>query len=234
MNFKMSLSPKQETTAILDIFDDIFEYNDPWTGEKFGLGPTKVADFLADNPAVDTIDVRINSNGGNVFDGIAIHNLLRASGKKVNVEVIGLAASIASVIAMAGDTVTMYPASQMMIHNCWTLACGNAAQFRELADQMDKIMESSKVAYLEKTGDKLTAEKLQALLDGESYLTAAECLELGLCDQIIQRDKAESEEPAPVQKLAAKPVQAKQTLEPVAKVEEPAPIEEEKEPSLWF
>lgn len=188
MNYKMAINPEKENEATLDIFDDIGEYTDVWDDKTVGFGPKKIIEFLEENKKVDTIHVRINSCGGDVFDGIAVHNLLKSSGKKINVEVVGIAASIASVIAMAGE-VSMYPTSQMMIHNCWTLGVGNANDFRKLADDMDKIMESSKKAYLEKVGTRLTEEKIQELLDNETYLTAQECLDLGLCDEIIGKEE---------------------------------------------
>lgn len=216
MTMMMAVNPKMANEADLCIFDDIGEYED-FDGTH-GVGPKMISEFLAENTGVDTINVQINSNGGNVFDGISVLNLLKSSGKKVNVEIIGLAASIASVIAMAGH-VKMHPTSQMMIHNCWTWAVGNANDFRKLADDMDKIMESSKIAYLEKAGDKLSKEKLQELLDGEAYLTAQECFEYGLCDEIIGKEepKADME------------VEQKATLEPKEKIEPLATEEQEAE-----
>lgn len=199
MHFQMRLNPDVKDEAILDIFDDIGEHED-WLGEKHGFGPSAVSAFLADNPTVDKIHVRINSKGGDVFDGIAVHNLLKASGKSIEVEIVGLAASIASVIAMAGDTIRMHKISQLMVHNCWTWAMGNASDFRKLADDMDKIMESSKIAYLDRAGEKLTAPKLDQLLEAETYLTAQEAYDFGLCDEIIGveqpvEEKEENAEP---------------------------------------
>ena len=118
----------------------------------------------------------------------------------------GLAASVASVIAMAGDTVKMYPTSQMMIHNCWTYCQGNANELRKIADQMDGIMESSKIAYLSKAKDKLPKETLDELLDEETYLTAQMCYDYGLCDEIIGAEqKPEEQEIKPQDKLDNQP-----------------------------
>lgn len=191
--FRMSLNPQMETEAILDIFDEIGEYEDFLTGDLKGVGPRKISGFLNDHSDVTDIKVRIQSYGGDAFEGISVLNLLKTSGKKVTVEVLGVAASAASVIAMAGEKIVMHPTSQLMIHNCWTLAVGNSKELRKTADDMDKIMESMKAAYLAKAGGKLTADKLQDLLDGETYLTADECLVYGLCDEID--GKTEIDEP---------------------------------------
>lgn len=219
MALQMAVNPAKATEADLDIFDDIDGRKDWWTGEEIGIGPKAIRDFLQKNPDVDTINVNINSNGGDVFDGMAIRNLLADSGKTVNVKVVGIAASIASVIATAGDTVTMHNTSQMMVHNCWTSIYGaNAKELRKLADDMDKIMESSKVAYLDKAGGKLTAEKLDELLDAETYLTAEECKEYGLCDVILDskgqpiedEPEPETEEKEPEPQESIKKVEDKQ------------------------
>ena len=186
MKMRMQLNPEMKNEADLELYDDI--------GEEYD----SITQFLRENQGVDTINVHINSNGGFVFEGITIHNVLKGSGKTINVIIDGLAASIASVIAMAGDTVKMYPTSQMMIHNCWTYCQGNANELRKIADQMDGIMESSKIAYLSKAKEKLPKETLDELLDEETYLTAQMCYDYGLCDEIIGVDpkqKAQKTEP---------------------------------------
>ena len=194
MQMRMQVNEAKPNEADLELYDEIGESTDWWTGKTSGISAESITQFLKENQDVDTVNLHINSNGGLVFEGITIHNVLKGSDKTVNVIIDGLAASIASVIAMCGDTVKMYPTSQMMIHNCWTYGCGNAKDFRQLADQMDKIMESSKVAYLDKAKDKLTEEKLTELLDNESYLTAQECFDLGLCDEIIGVDTSKKED----------------------------------------
>lgn len=213
MNFRMSIDPKVSSEANLDIFDDIGEYY--FFGEKEGIGPKTVSDFLNENTGIERINVRINSNGGDVFDGIAIYNLLKNSGKEVNVEIVGIAASAASLVAMAGN-VTMHPASQMMIHKCWTFCMGNADKLRKVATQMDKVMESSEVIYLEKAGNKLTKEELAKLLDDETYLTAQECLNYGLCDSIQgQEPKEEPKTEAPKVEELNQPNYQQTSIEPI-------------------
>lgn len=206
MKMRMQLNPEMKNEADLELYDDIGEEYDWWTGKTSGISAESITQFLRENQDVDTINVHINSNGGFVFEGITIHNVLKGSGKTINVIIDGLAASIASVIAMAGDTVKMYPTSQMMIHNCWTYCQGNANELRKIADQMDVIMESSKIAYLSKAKDKLPKETLDELLDEETYLTAQMCYDYGLCDEIIGAEpKAQEQEIKPQAKLDNQP-----------------------------
>lgn len=216
----MQINDAKPNEADLELYDEIGESTDWWTGKTSGISAESIAQFLKENQDVDTVNLHINSNGGLVFEGITIYNILKGSDKTVNVIIDGLAASIASVIAMCGDTVKMYPTSQMMIHNCWTYGCGNANDFRKLADQMDKIMGSSRIAYLSKAKDKLTEEKLNELLDNESYLTAQECFDLGLCDEIIDVDTFKEEGTKANEKKEEKveePFEKTPTVEPLDK-----------------
>lgn len=141
-------------------------------------------DELARHPDVTQIDLFINSYGGSVFEGTAIYNQLRRHPAHKTVYIDGFACSIASVIAMAGDEVIMPSNALMMVHNMWMGICGNAAELRKAADDLDKINEAGRAAYLAKAGDKLTPEKITELEDGETWLTAEECLAYGLADRI--------------------------------------------------
>ena len=182
-----------------DVQDDYYDW---WTGEKIEseTGANFFAKTLDDNADVKVINLFINSNGGDVMQGTAIANLLRRHKATVNVTIDGFACSVASVIACAGDTVKMFANSVFMIHNAWTGFYGNADEFRKMADTLDKLMESARTIYLDKANGKLTEEQLIQMLDDETYFTAAECLEFGLCDEIIGG-------------------QAKTTVEPVMKDE---------------
>lgn len=148
-------------------------------------------DELAKHPNAKEIKVYINSLGGSVMEGIAIYNQLKRHSAHKTVYVDGFACSIASVIAMAGDTVIMPKNAVMMIHNAWSYAIGNAAQLRKAADDLEVVNNASKQAYLEKAGDKLTEEKLTELLDAETYLSAEQCIELGLADTYGEEDEPE-------------------------------------------
>lgn len=136
---------------------------------------------------VKEIRVFINSDGGDIFAGQAIYSMLKRHKARVTVYIDGLAASIASLVAMAGDTVYMPRNAMMMIHNPWTIAVGTASDFRKLADDMDRIRESLIVAYRDKTG--LDREKLVEMMDAETWMTAEEAVELGFADEIEESRK---------------------------------------------
>ena len=146
----------------------------------------KELDELGD---VSAINLYVNSPGGSVFEGIAIYNMLKRHNAKVHAYVDGLAASIASVIIMAADKIYMPANSMIMVHNPWTFAIGNSTELRKQADDLDRIGESSKQSYLQKAGDKLSDDKLQKMLDDETWLNANEALEYGLCDVVIEENK---------------------------------------------
>lgn len=130
-----------------------------------------------------TIEVHLNSYGGDMFEGIAIKNHLRQREEKVVVYIDGVAASSASVIAMAGDEIIMPADTQLMIHNPWTYAAGNAKDLRKIADDLDKSEISIRASYLHRfKGDEA---ELIALLDEESWLTAEEAVTLGLADKVL-------------------------------------------------
>lgn len=132
----------------------------------------------------DTITVRLNSPGGSVTDGLAIYNALKRHAAEVHVEIDGIAASIASLIAMAGDTISMASNALMMIHAPWGGAYGNSKKMREFADVLDKHAEAMSQAYAEGTGK--PAEHFMALLtDGtDHWYTAQEASDEGLIHQI--------------------------------------------------
>lgn len=172
-------------TADLFIFGEITSWR--WLDED--VSASSFQKDLEGIGQVDTLNIHINSCGGDVFEGIAIFNLIKQYNAIKNVYIDGIAGSIASVIAMAGDNIYMSNTSIIMIHNCWTWASGNAEDLRKTADDMDKVMKALKNAYLAKVNIK--EERLQELLDEESYLTADECLEMGFCSEIIEYDEEE-------------------------------------------
>lgn len=139
---------------------------------------------------VDTINLHINSPGGSVFEGIAIHNMLKMHKATVNVYVDGLAASIASVIAMSGDTIFMPENAMLMIHNPWTFAVGNAKELRKQADDLDRIAQASIKTYLSKSNGKIDEETLTQLLDEETWLSAQEAFDYGLADEVLEANQA--------------------------------------------
>ncbi|MBP2208172.1 ATP-dependent protease ClpP protease subunit [Rhodococcus percolatus] len=130
----------------------------------------------------DEIVVRLNSPGGDAFDGIAIMNALRAHSATVTVRIDGLAASAASVIAMAGDEIVMGEGSQMMIHEAWLYTSGSADYLRSEADRLDKMTDSITSLYARRAGGEF--DEWRALVAAETWFTAEEAVAAGLADKV--------------------------------------------------
>lgn len=143
-------------------------------------------DFVRDLQGIDRdrIVLHINSPGGDVFDGIAIYNSLRQHKAHITTQVDGLAASIASIIAMAGDEIIMGQYSQMMIHNALGAVYGNAADMRELADLLDKTSNTLAQVYADRSGTPI--EGWLALMDAETWFTGDEAVEAGLASRVME------------------------------------------------
>ena len=163
--------------AELLIYDDI--------GEFFGMGVSaeKIVKQLADmGDDAESVTVRINSPGGDVFDGGAIYNALARTRIPVNVQIDGLAASIASVIAMAGDTITMADNAMMMIHNPWMVSMGDADILRADAGVLDQVRDGLVRIYTARTGQ--PEQLIQDLMAAETWMTATEALEHGFTEEV--------------------------------------------------
>lgn len=145
----------------------------------FGVNASMFRDMLKDAKG-QTIELSINSPGGDVFDGIAIYNELKEHKGKVSVRVMGLAASAASIVAMAGDEVIIGEGAHLMIHKAWTMALGDAMELRKTADMLEGIDGSLVGIYHNRTGIK--PDKLASMLEEETWLTADEAIELGFAD----------------------------------------------------
>lgn len=149
-------------------------------GGFFGVWPDE---FKASLDAVKGgVDLHIHSPGGDAFDGIAIYNMLRQHDGTIDVTVDGLAASAASVIAMAGDSVKMSRGSQLMIHDAWGLSIGNADDMESTKGKLDKASESMADIYAAKAGG--TAGDWRTAMKAESWYTANEAVDAGLADKI--------------------------------------------------
>lgn len=133
----------------------------------------------------------INSPGGDCVAAAQIYNMLSNYKGKVTVKIDGIAASAASVIAMAGDTVLVSPVSMLMIHNPATIAWGDHAEMQKAIDMLSEVKESIINAYVLKTG--LSRPKLSHLMDAETWMDANKAVELGFADEIVTRAKAEPE-----------------------------------------
>ncbi len=136
------------------------------------------------------LHVRINSPGGETFDGMSIYNYLRGMRGNVRVTVDGIAASMASVIAMAGSNICMAEGSMMMIHNPWGAVMGESSEARKMAELLDKIKDSIVKTYAVRTGR--DESEIKAWMDEEKWMTAAEAVELGFADEVDEAESAKS------------------------------------------
>jgi ATP-dependent Clp protease protease subunit len=165
-------------TGELLIYGDIEStkiYSDDVTPKEF----KKELDALGE---IDTLNIYINSGGGDVFAAQAIYSMLNRYKAKKTTYVDGLAASAASVIAMVGDKRIMPNNAMLMIHKAWSIAIGNADDFRKRADDLEKIEESIIAVYQEKSG--IEREKVIELMAAETWMTAKEAKEYGFIDEI--------------------------------------------------
>ena len=171
-----------DKTAEILIYDVIGE---DWFG---GVTSQDFIKALAGLGDVDSITVRINSPGGDVFEGVAIYNALKTHPATINVQIDSLAASIATVIAMAGDTITISDSAMMMVHNASGVCFGEAADMRKMADLLDKIRSGMMLGAYARTGK--TVDQLTAIMDAETWYTAQEAVDAGWADSITSATSA--------------------------------------------
>ena len=174
---------EQPEDGVLDIDGEIVAEKGWWTGD----GACCAKDFRKALKGVKNVTVHINSPGGDVMAGAEIYSALREHSLNgegtVTVIVTALAASAASIIAMAGDRILMHPVAYMMIHNPWTIAMGDAKDLRKIAKTLDEISEGLIAAYQQRTGK--NRDELKKLLDAETWMSAATCVEEGFADAIF-------------------------------------------------
>lgn len=147
------------------------------------------------------ISVWINSPGGDVFAAAQIYNMLRDYNGKVTVKIDSLAASAASVIAMAGDEILMGPTALMMIHNPMTVAAGSFGEMQKAMDMLDEVKQAIINAYEDKTG--MRRGKISSLMDAESWFNAKKAVELGFADGILFQNADPSTEEEKKEELEA-------------------------------
>ena len=178
---------KNDASADLYIFGDICAWAWPELGEQSGVTIVNQLKELD----VDTINVHINSYGGDVSEGLAIYNVLREHKAQIVTICDGFACSAASVVFMAGDRRVMQPASLLMIHNAWTVAMGNAAQLRKTADDIETITQASVEAY--KKVATISEEEIKALMDAETWILPKDAVEYGFATEIDDEDEDDDE-----------------------------------------
>jgi ATP-dependent Clp protease protease subunit len=157
---------------------------DPWFG---GISAKSFADELNKLGKVDVVNLRINSPGGSVFDGLAIYNTLARHPARIEVDVDGVAASIASVIAMAGDEIRMASNATMMIHDPYGMSAGSAQDMRKTADLLDQIKGQIVDTYANRTGKDATA--LADMMANETWMTAQEARQHGFSDATTEEQR---------------------------------------------
>lgn len=180
----------------ISIFDPIgYDY---WTGD--GVTAKRISAALRSMNGAD-VTVNINSPGGDVFEGLAIYNLLREYKGKVTVRVLGLAASAASFIAMAGDDIQIARAGFFMIHNSWTIAGGNRNDFMEVASFLGQIDTALADIYAVHTGS--TVEAMQKLMDAETWMGGSVSVDEGFADGLLPSDAVKEDTTASSPHLVA-------------------------------
>lgn len=143
----------------------------------------------------DDVVVYINSPGGDMFEGLTIYNLLREYKGKIIVKVLGLAASAASVIAMAGDEIQIGRGAFFMIHNCWITACGNRNELAKIAADMEPFDRAARDIYSARSG--VNADAVAEMMDNETFIGGSEAVETGFADLLLSADQIASADESP-------------------------------------
>ena len=166
--------------------DGVLDIEGPITDEVFFGNETSSKEFRKALNGIGNVTVHINSPGGDVMAGAEIYSALREHSMngqgRVKVIITALAASAASVVAMAGDEILISPVAYLMIHNPWTMTAGDAKDLRKTAKTLDEIAEGLITAYQRKTGK--TRDELKKMLDNETWMSATRAVEEGFCDGV--------------------------------------------------
>lgn len=211
-----TITAKANNAAEIFIFDEI---------GFFGIGAGDVAKELKALGDVNSITVRINSPGGSAFDGLAIYNMLRQHPAEILVRVEGLAASAASVVAMAGDRITMPSNAFLMLHNPLGMTMGNADDHAEMAEVLTKVAGSLIGIYAARSGK--SESEVKAILDEETWFTAAEAKAAGFADEVEEEMKvAASLSPERLQNFKAAPEGLKALFATPTNGRQPTPDEQ--------
>lgn len=174
---------EEEKPATIDIYDVIGQ---DWMGN--GWTAKRVAGILRNNRGKN-VTVNLNTPGGDLFEGIAIYNLLRDHDAEVTARVVGLAASAGSFIAMAGDKIQVARAGFMMMHNVWVIALGNRNDLREAADQLETFDDALASVYAARSG--MDKSKVAKLMDKETWFSGEQAIESGFADELLPADEVE-------------------------------------------
>lgn len=185
-NSGIKAASADNTISILDVIGA-----DMW-GD--GVSAKRIAAALrviGDNDVV----VNINSPGGDMFEGLAIYNLLRAHNGHVTVNVLGIAASAASIIAMAGDEILMGRGAFLMIHNCWAISMGNRHDFAKLAADLEPFDKAMAGIYMARTGQ--DEKDICRMMDEETYIGSSDAIDNGFADGLLDADAIDNGDETP-------------------------------------
>lgn len=177
-----SIKAAASSANTIEVFDVIGE--DYWTGT--GVTAKMVAAKLREFDGAP-VEVLINSPGGDMFEGLAIYNLLREHKGEVTTKALGMAASAASVIYMAGDKREIGASAFLMIHNAWTLAAGNRHEFRAMADYLEPF--DAAMAEIYAAGAEIPVADIVKMLDAETWINGTNAVEQGFADELLASDK---------------------------------------------
>lgn len=171
-------SEDDATISILDVIGHDF-WDEGVTAKRISAALRRIGER--------PVTVVINSPGGDMFEGLAIYNILREHKAQITVKIVGIAASAASVIAMAGDEIQISRAGFLMIHNAWVVAGGNRHDMREVADWLEPFDEAMAGVYAARSG--LDEAAIAAMMDAETYLNGQQAIDKGLADALLSRDE---------------------------------------------
>lgn len=180
-NAELRAAAENEPEPTISVLDVIGQ---DWWGE--GVTAKRISGALRAIGQKD-VTVNINSPGGDFFEGLAIYNVLREHPAKVTVKILGLAASAASVIAMAGDEIQIARAGFLMIHNTWVVAAGDRHAFREVADWLEPFDAASVDIYAARTG--IEGKKIGQMLDRETWIGGQKAVDQGFADALLSADE---------------------------------------------
>lgn len=168
---------------VVNIYSTVGEYGD---GEGITAGSVS---RILDKAGDEDIVVNINSGGGDFFEGLAIHTLLKEHAGNVKVNVVGLAASAASIIAMAGDEISISEEGFMMIHNSWMMAIGNSEDLKEISEMLAKFDDSMAKLYAKVTG--IDEKEIREMMAAETWLSGSDAVDRGFATSFIGEDEIE-------------------------------------------
>lgn len=198
--FRQEATAEGGTKHLLYVYDSVRKLGDldwqTWKHDESETSAKFFRDKLNEIPDGEAIELHVNSNGGEVGEGVAIFNLLKQKqdrGSKITAYVDGAAYSVAMDIVMAAQEIHMGLGTTMFLHNPWMYCSGNAAQLRAYAEQLDALGVASRQLYLSRSGGKIDEQTLQALMEKETMLDPQTCLRYGFCD-VIDEFKADEDE----------------------------------------